>query len=204
MASLGWYGPGPAPPTPQSGDSSSSLSPSTRELRCPFKSARPRPPPRAGAEFQGGGAETAGGCGGLSRGTGLLWLGRRLPAAARPARPRRGDAPRGRRMSQVSAGTPSTPCLVRTPGDLEAAASVPPSCVTLGSPHPLWAEARRTAGTVGGHSESRPARTRPAALGRLLGGGGASLGPPGCPRRWGSAARLTSAWLCHPLLCDLE
>lgn len=51
------------------------------------------------------------------RAPGSALLGRRLPAAARPGSgPRQGDAPRGRGMSQVSVGTPSTPCPARTDG----------------------------------------------------------------------------------------
>lgn len=110
-----------------------------REQRCAFKSARPRPPPRAGSEFQGGGAETAGGRAGAeasAAGPDRCGSGGACLRRPGPARPRRGDAPRGRRMSQVSAGTPSTPCLAHIYGDLAAAASVPRGCVTLGGPAP--------------------------------------------------------------------
>lgn len=167
MGRPGWWGRLGAlvPPPPQSGDSSSSLGPprqpwnSSGPLRArgPARPLGPDPNSR-----EAGRRRRAGGCGGLSRGTGSLWLGRRLPAAARPR-----SAPPGRcsprpQDERGERGDPQQPlpgahsrgpgsCGLRSPG----------LCDLGRPPNPLWAEAERPAGAVGGPSESRP-RTHPA------------------------------------------
>lgn len=135
--------------------------------------------PLGGSEFQGGGAETghSGAAAGPDRG------GSGGASLRRPGRsgsgPCRGDASRGRGMSQVSAGTPSNPCPPpRIDGELGSLSS--PELCDLGQPRTLSGpKSGRTGRTGGGHSESRP--EPPAwALERLL-RGGALPGPAGCP-----------------------
>ena len=116
----------PAPP--QAGNSAS-----------PLRERGPAHPLRAGSEFQRGGAETAG------KEDAVVGQGSAVARAAPPCggsarlRPCRGDAPRGRGMSQVSAGTPSTHCPAHTEGDLAATAAglCSPGLCDLGQPRTL-------------------------------------------------------------------
>lgn len=130
----------PGPASAQGWAGSRARPVSAQEQRVPFKGARPRPPPPGRIRIPGrrGGD---GGRGGRGGGTGI-GCGSGGASLRRPARlqPSRGDAPRGRGMSQVSAGTPPPAPPARHSGKQaqwrQPRASVSRGCVTLGSPAP--------------------------------------------------------------------
>lgn len=179
----GWAVPGP--PRPRPGTAS------------PLRSGRALPTPlRAGSEFQGGGAETAGAedaAGGTDRQARAAPPPLRRPARLQPSRgampPRPRDEPGERR-------NPPAPCpALREAGPVAAAAgSCLRGCVTWGSPAP-WAGSEdgprlATARTGDSHSESRLTGTS-LGLGRLP-GGGARPGPGRRSRHAGWRADLAT------------
>lgn len=147
-----------------------------QEWHGPFKSAAPPlpgriqiPGGRGGADAWKQRARAAPVCGGAAR-----------------LRPRRGDAPRGGGVSQVSAGTPRIPSqsVRRWAGRCGVSASQ--GCVTLTGHAPSLDQAASTAEARGGHSESRPYRHQ---LRRLF------------------AVGIRPGWatlFLHPLRCDLQ
>lgn len=152
------------------------MGPKAGERHGPFKSAAPPLPGRI--QIPGG------------RGGAAAWKqqARAAPVCGGAARlrPRRGDAPRGGGVSQVSAGTPGTPSRSARRWAGRCGVSASRGCVTLTGHAPSLDQAASTAEARGGHSESRSFRQR---LGRLSAAG---MGP-------GWATRFL-----HPLLCDLQ
>lgn len=173
--------PGPAP---KSGDSSSSPSTPSRDGNCtaPLR-ARPHPPPPGRIRIPGRrGGDAHSGCSG---GTGSLWLGRRCPAQLRPlalpgrCSPRPRDEPGEREEPQQPL---PRGCALMGNRVAAAAASVPPGCVTLGSPAP----------SLGPSPEGQASRRRPFRVPART-----SLGAGEAPRRRGLATGsgcLITAW----------
>lgn len=155
---------------------STRLGPKGRERHGPFKSAAPPLPGRI---------RIPGGRGGAGAG---MQRARAAPVCGGAARlrPRRGDAPRGGGVSQVSAGTPRTPVQGARRWAGRRGASASQGCVTLTGHAPSLDQAASTAEARGGPSPG-------------LSGSGRG---PASPRRRGLPRRPGSSTHCSATFCE--
>lgn len=195
---------------PPSGDSSSSPSPPSQAENCaaPLRARGPTRPLRAGSEFQGGGAETAGAAA-AAAGPGSA-VARAAPPCGGPARirPLPGRcSPWPRDEPGERGGPPAPPALrVSTDGEPGSDDLCSPGLCDLGRPCTLSGpKSGRTGRAGGGHPESRQ-HTLAWVLGRLL-GGGAWPRPADCLITHGISNRAPAPWAQVPptiALCDLD